>query len=285
MSTPALAKLSTAAPADPVGVEASSLLLMNRRGAAARGGASSWCSCSSSRGLVDQNADVKAGDVLFRLDPREHEAKLQQAEAQFAQAEPTNAQADFARVQELVRTKVMLKQEFDAAKAALGMESGLRVATAQRQNLQSQPENAHLQLSYNAITAPVAGRTSRRNAEFGAYVQPDHTLVAIVEPAVWIEANFKETQLAKMRVGQPAEITINALPGHEFLGTVESFSPASGAQFAILPPDNAIGNFTEVVQRVPLRVRFDADSIRGYEDRLRAGFSAVVAVRVKSAGP
>jgi membrane fusion protein (multidrug efflux system) len=268
---------------------------------------------------VEPNSDVKAGDVLFRLDPRDHEAKLQQAEAQFAQseavinftrtqisgahakvdqaqAELTKAQADFDRVQELVRTKVVSKQEFDAARAALdtasaglvsakssalGMESGLQVALAQRQNSQTQLDNARLQLSYNTITAPVAGRTSRRNAELGAYVQPGQTLVAIVEPAVWIEANFKETQLAKMHIGQPAEITIDALPGHAFRGRVESFSPASGAQFAMLPPDNATGNFTKVVQRVPVRIRFDADSIRGYEDRLRAGLSAVVAVRVK----
>jgi membrane fusion protein (multidrug efflux system) len=268
---------------------------------------------------VEQNTEVKAGDVLFRLDPRDHEAKLQQAEAQLAQseavinftktqidgahakidqsqAELTKAQADFARAQELIRTKVVSKQEFDAAKAALdsasaslvsakasalGMESGLHVAMAQLQNSKTQLENARLQLSYNTITAPVAGRTSRRNAELGAYVQPGQTLVAIVEPEVWIEANFKETQLAKMRIGQPVEINIDALAGHEFHGKVESFSPASGAQFAMLPPDNATGNFTKVVQRVPVRIRFEADSIRGFQDRLRTGLSALVAVRVK----
>jgi membrane fusion protein (multidrug efflux system) len=268
---------------------------------------------------VEQNSEVKAGDVLFRLDPRDHEAKVQQAEAQLAQsevviaftktqissahakvdqaqAELTKAQADFDRMEELTRTKVSSKQEFDAAKAtldtanaslvsakasALGMESGMHVAQAQLQNSKTQLENAKLQLSYNTITAPVSGRTSRRSAELGAYVQPGQTLIAIVEPSVWIEANFKETQLAKMRIGQPAEITIDALPGHEFRGTVESFSPASGAQFALLPPDNATGNFTKVVQRVPVRIRFDAGSIRGFEDRLRAGLSAVVAVRVK----
>ena len=127
----------------------------------------------------------------------------------------------------------------------------------------------------------MSGRTSKRNAELGTYVQPGQTLIAIVEPEVWIEANFKETQLAKMQLGQPADITIDALPGHTFQGTVESFSPASGAQFAMLPPDNATGNFTKVVQRVPVRVRLEPESIRGYEDRLRAGLSAVVAVRVR----
>jgi membrane fusion protein (multidrug efflux system) len=267
---------------------------------------------------VEENTEVKAGDILFRLDPRDHEAKLRQAEAQFAQsdavvnftrtqidgahakidqsqAELTKAQADFDRAEELSRTKVVSKQEFDAARAALdsaraslvstkatalGMESGLHVAMAQRENSQSQLENARLQLAYNTIVAPVAGRTSRRNAEVGAYVQPGQTLIAIVEPEVWIEANFKETQFAKMRLGQPAEISIDALPSHKITGRVESFSPASGAQFAMLPPDNATGNFTKVVQRVPVRIRFDPESIRGYEDRLRAGLSAVVAVRL-----
>jgi membrane fusion protein (multidrug efflux system) len=266
--------------------------------------------------LVDQNSDVKTGDVLFRLDPRDHEAKVAQAEAQLAQsnaliaftdaqiagskakvdeaqAQFVKAQADFDRTQELVRTKVASKQEFDAARATLdsaraslvsakasqiGMEAGLNVAHAQQQNSQSTLDNARLQLSYNTIVAPSAGRTSKRSAEIGAYVQPGQTLIAIVEPEVWIEANFKETQLGKMRAGQRVEITIDALPGHEFTGTVESFSPASGAQFAMLPPDNATGNFTKVVQRVPVRIRFDAQSIRGFEDRLRPGISAVVSV-------
>ena len=217
--------------------------------------------------LADENTLVKPGDILFRLDPRDHQAKLQQAEAQLvqsdavvafteaqivdthakvdqAQAQFTKAHADFQRTQELVKTKALSSQEFDAAKATLdsaraglasaqaaakGMESGLLVAKAQRQNSQSALENARLQLSYNTIVAPNAGRTSKRNAEVGAYVQPGQTLIAIVEPEVWIEANFKETQLAKMKINQQAEITIDALPGHTFTGIVESFSPASGA--------------------------------------------------------
>ena len=267
---------------------------------------------------VAENTSVKAGDVLFRLDPRDHEAKLAQAEAQLAQSEAvinfttsqiagahakvaeaqagaTKAEADFARMQELSKTKVASKQEFDAAKAAVetaratltsakasaeGMASGMRVAEAQLQNSRVALDNAKLQLSYNNVVAPVSGRTSKRSAELGAYVQPGQTLVAIVEPEVWIEANFKETQLAKMRVGQAVEIRVDALPGHVFTGKVESFSPASGAQFAMLPPDNATGNFTKVVQRVPVKIRFDPEGIRGFEDKLRAGISAVVAVEL-----
>jgi membrane fusion protein (multidrug efflux system) len=84
-----------------------------------------------------------------------------------------------------------------------------------------------------------------------------------------------------MREGQRAEITVDALPGHIFTGTVESISPASGAQFAMLPADNATGNFTKVVQRIPVRIRFDAESIRGFEERLRPGLSTVVSVALK----
>jgi membrane fusion protein (multidrug efflux system) len=269
--------------------------------------------------LVEQNSNVKAGDVLFRLDPRDNEAKRQQADAQLAQSDAfielakaqiadstakvdqaqaqfTKAKLDFDREQDLMRTKVASKQEYDSSKAAYdtasaslvsskaslqAMKSALLVAQAQRQNSQTSLENAQLQLSYNTITASATGRTSKRNAEVGAYVQPGQALIAIVEPDVWIEANFKETQLAKMRVGQRAEVAVDALPGHEFTGTVESFSPASGAQFAMLPADNATGNFTKVVQRVPVRIRLDAESVRGFEDRLRPGLSTVVSVQLK----
>jgi membrane fusion protein (multidrug efflux system) len=269
--------------------------------------------------LVEENKDVKAGDVLFRLDPRDHQAKVEQAEAQLAQsdalvayahaqvadasakidqaqAQYTKTHSDFERVQELTKTKVVSRQEFDSARAAFdaasaslvsarasaqAMNSAVLVAQAQRRNSQSSLDNARLQLSYNTITAPVSGHTSKRSAEVGAYAQPGQALIAVVEPDVWIEANFKETQLAKMCAGQHAEITVDALPGHEFTGTVDSFSPASGAQFAMLPADNATGNFTKVVQRVPVRIHLDPESIRGFEDRLRPGLSTVVSVRLK----
>jgi len=269
--------------------------------------------------LVEENSEVKAGDVIFRLDARDNEAKLKQSQAQLeesdamiaftkseiassnakveeAQAQLTKTRLDFDRARDLIRTKVNSQQEFDNAKAAydsagaaLGaaqasaqaMTSGLLMAQSQRMNSQTAVDNAKLQLSYTTITAPISGHTSKRNAEVGAYVQPGQSLIAIVEPEVWIEANFKETQLAKMRVGQKAEVSIDALPGHDFTGTVESFSPASGAQFALLPADNATGNFTKVVQRVPVKIHLDPESIRGFEDRLRPGLSVVVSVELK----
>ena len=146
---------------------------------------------------------------------------------------------------------------------------------------QAEAEQARLLLSYTKIVAPADGFVTAKSVEAGAYVREGQPLLALVPREVWVVANFKETQLTHMRVGQSAEITVDAIPDRVFRGTVESFSPASGAQFAMLPPDNATGNFTKVVQRVPVHIRFDPESIRGYEDRLPAGLSTVVSVRVK----
>jgi membrane fusion protein (multidrug efflux system) len=112
-------------------------------------------------------------------------------------------------------------------------------------------------------------------------VQAGQSLFALVEENYWIVANFKETQLNKMRTGQEVEISVDALGGRSFKGTLESLSPATGARFALLPPDNATGNFTKVVQRVPVKIAFDPDSIKGLEDRLRPGLSTVVRVQVR----
>ena len=102
--------------------------------------------------------------------------------------------------------------------------------------------------------------------------------MVVVQPDVWVVANFKETQLANMRLGQPVSISIDSIPGKEFKGTVNSFSPATGNEFALLPADNSTGNFTKIVQRVPVKIVFDPESVRGYEARIRAGESAIVKV-------
>ena len=269
--------------------------------------------------LFEENTEVKAGQILLRLDPSDQQSKLTQAEAMFSLAEAKAIQAesdiadnkakvtqaeaqsekaglDFERARELSQTKVVSKQEYDAAKmgndsakagaesakaSARGSESALIAARAQLKVAEAYRDDARLQLSYTTIVAPVSGRIGRRNVEIGHRVQAGQALLAIVQPEVWVEANYKETQLAKMRVGQEAEIEVDALPGHHFMGQIESFSPASGAQFAMLPPDNATGNFTKVVQRIPVRIHFDPKSIAGFEDRLQPGLSVVVGVRVK----
>ncbi|MBA3962143.1 MAG: HlyD family secretion protein [Chthoniobacterales bacterium] len=97
--------------------------------------------------------------------------------------------------------------------------------------------------------------------------------MAVVERDVWVLANLKETQLALLRVGQSVAIEIDAIPDHDFVGKVQSFSPGSGSTFAFLPPDNATSNFTKIVQRVPVKIVFDPERVRGYEDRIYPGLS------------
>ena len=138
-----------------------------------------------------------------------------------------------------------------------------------------------LKLSYTNITAPSGGRIGRKSAEVGQRVQPGQPIMAIVSNEYWVVANFKETQLEQIQPGQPVEIKLDAFPHHPFVGRVDNISPASGAQFALLPPDNATGNFTKIVQRIPVKVVFDPQSIKGYESRIAPGMSAEATVEVK----
>jgi membrane fusion protein (multidrug efflux system) len=119
---------------------------------------------------------------------------------------------------------------------------------------------------------------ARKSVEVGQRLQVGQPLLAVVDDNVWIVANFKETQLEKMRDKQPVEIKIDSFPNHAFRGHIDSLAPGSGNEFALLPPDNATGNFTKIVQRVPVKIVFEPDSVRGYENLLSPGLSAVVTV-------
>ncbi len=144
--------------------------------------------------------------------------------------------------------------------------------------------NARQQLSYTSILAPTSGVVGDRTVEVGEQVTPGLPLLSVVGDQVWVVANFKETQLERMRPGQSVTIDLDTFPNHPFQGRVESISPASGADFALLPPDNATGNFTKIVQRIPVKILFDPASIRGYESLVRSGMSATVSVDVGSSG-
>lgn len=139
-------------------------------------------------------------------------------------------------------------------------------------------DEAQLNLSYTKITAPTNGRVGKKVVEEGHRVQPGQPLLTVVGDDPWVVANYKETQLKNMQRGQRVEIQIDSVPGHKFEGRVLSFSPASGASFAVLPSDNATGNFTKIVQRIPVKIAFNTDSIRGYEDRLTPGLSVITSV-------
>lgn len=192
-------------------------------------------------------------------------------------AQASSAELDAAKANvEASRAKV---QAADAAVASA--QAQLSAAQAATASQEAAVRDAERELSYTTLVAPVEGRIGNKIVEVGNRVQVGQVLFALVSPEVWIMANFKETQLKKLTAGQPVEITIDALEGRTFTGKVDSISPASGAKFALLPPDNATGNFTKVVQRVPVKIVFDRESIRGVEDRLRPGLSTVVNVRIK----
>jgi len=142
-------------------------------------------------------------------------------------------------------------------------------------------EDAKLQLSYTVIKAPVTGRIGRKSVEAGQRVQVGQPLMAIVEDQPWVVANFKETQLEKMRAGQRVEVNVDAFPKHKFYGHVNSLAPGSGNEFALLPPDNATGNFTKIVQRIPVKIALDQESVRGYQNLLSPGMSSIVTVTTR----
>jgi multidrug resistance efflux pump len=142
-------------------------------------------------------------------------------------------------------------------------------------------EDAKLQLSYTNIKAPVSGRIGKKSVEAGQRLQVGQPLLAIVEDQPWVVANFKETQLEKIRVGQAVEIKIDTFPKHKFHGHVDSLAPGSGNEFALLPPDNATGNFTKIVQRIPVKIVLDQDSTRGYKTLISPGMSSVVTVTTR----
>ncbi len=170
-----------------------------------------------------------------------------------------------------VQTHVNVKQ-YDVSRAAIKeAETALR--------------EAELQLSYTKIVAPEDGRVGKKTVEVGQRVQPGQALLSVVSDEMWVVANFKETQLEKMRPGQDVEIKVDSFPSHPFHGHVLNFSPGSGATFALLPPDNATGNFTKIVQRVPVKVVFDASSIKEFKTRIVPGMSVVVTVEVDRQSP
>jgi membrane fusion protein (multidrug efflux system) len=188
---------------------------------------------------------------------------VKSARAQVSQSHGLVEQAQATHVQTAVNEK-----QFNVAQAAI-------------HQAEAQLRDARLQLSYTKIVAPVDGRIGKKIVEAGQRVQPGQQLMTVVADDIWVVANFKETQLEKMRPHQAVEIKVDSFPHHNFYGTVDSVSPGSGASFALLPPDNATGNFTKIVQRVPVKIRFDRASTRGYENLLVPGMSAVVSVDIK----
>jgi membrane fusion protein (multidrug efflux system) len=158
--------------------------------------------------------------------------------------------------------------------------SQISIAAATGRQRQVDVDDAKLNLSYTVLTAPASGLVSKVNVQVGQYLTAGQSTFSIVlDQSLWVVANFKETQYSKIRIGQPVVIEVDAIPGHKFDGTVSSFSPATGATFALLPPDNASGNFVKVVQRLPIKIEFTnkQDSLL---NRLKAGMNVNVDVHI-----
>lgn len=210
-------------------------------------------------------------------------------------------QTDYDRYDALVKQHAVTQSQFDAMKAerdaAISQRSVAmkQLEAAQRQEAaaveqvnvaesvvaqrQADLDYAKLQLTYVVITAPMDGQISKKNVQPGQYVQAGQALFSVVdESSVWVVANFKETQLARMETGQTVEIHVDAFGDEALTGEVASFSAATGARFALLPPDNATGNFVKVVQRVPVKIQVKAGN--NAAAKLRPGLSVSVVVNI-----
>jgi membrane fusion protein (multidrug efflux system) len=251
---------------------------------------------------AQDNQAVANGDTLIKLDPSDYQIKrdiaaaalmkaqadVSEAKAEISAASATQKklEADLRRSRNLQRQDVISQAELDAAQAGATASTAKQAAAgdqfeaakAQVKLREAELKNAELQLSWATITAPAAGHISKKNIQPGQYVAPGQQLIAIVgSNDLWVVANFKETQLEKMKPGQPVVISVDAFPGKEFKGTVQSISSGTGAKFTLLPPDNASGNFVKVTQRVPVKIVFTEKP----DKPLSAGMNVIVEVKVK----
>jgi membrane fusion protein (multidrug efflux system) len=283
--------------------------------------------------VVTDNQQVRAGDLLIKLDDRDYRAALAKADAAVAIQQDTltnldamrhlqdavvaQAQAEIAatdaeiirthddqvRAQQLVTSGVESTQDFQKANAdykealAAGEKSPASLTAAQRQldvigtqkqqaqaalaQSRADRDLAQLNLSYTELRAPIDGVVGNRSAQTGAYATTGSQLISLV-PArgLWIDANFKENQLALVRPGSPATVEVDSISGKVFHGHVVSIAPATGAQFSVLPPENATGNFTKIVQRVAVRILLDDEAAT--LGQLRPGLSVTAKINGKT---
>jgi membrane fusion protein (multidrug efflux system) len=227
--------------------------------------------------FAEEHSKVKQGDPLAQIDTSDYSSASDAAEAQVAslQARFKEAEVGFRRAVELFEKQAIPRERFDAAQAAY-KETGGHLKAAQ-----AALDQAKLNVSYTKILAPADGTIARKSVEPGQYVPAGQALFGFVAASErWVTANLKETELAGVTLGKRADVTVDAMPGKTFMGEVASISPSTGAVFSLLPPDNSTGNFTKVVQRVPVRIRL-LELTPADIDSLHAGLSAVVSIHLR----
>ncbi|MFQ2246745.1 HlyD family secretion protein [Aeromonas enteropelogenes] len=299
-------------------------------------GISSKLSGYISEVLVTDNQSVKAGQLIARLDDREFQSQVAEAQAdlhliqatienlaatrvqqlsliQQAEARVASAEAEQLRARQQVQRIGQLNQRHYSSQDSLDeVRASLQVTQAQMQEAKAalqaarerllvldaeakqnqaklalssaQLEQARLELSYTELRAPADGIIGKRSLREGLYVQSGMQVASLVPlQQVWVEANFKETQLAHMQPGQKVEVILDAYPDQPIEGIIDSLAPATGAKFALLPPENATGNFTKIVQRVPVKIRIpEPGPLAG---KLRPGLSTEVIVDTRTPEP
>ena len=265
---------------------------------------------------VDDNDFVKKGDLLLEIDSRDYQNKVDELENALKEAKSQKnvssndidqreadlaqtiknldfAQRDYERYAKLQKEGLCTKQEYDRAETAYkdalekqkAMNAVLQSAMSKDEaanahigKIQAQLAQAKLNLSYTKIYAPQDGNVSSRSVEQGNYVNVAQPLMAIVSPEMWIVANYKETQLTYMKKEQDVTIKIDTYPRKRFKGKIDSIQLASGAKASLFPPENAVGSYIKVVQRIPVKIVFTED-ISGYA--IAPGMSVIPKVKIR----
>ncbi len=259
---------------------------------------------------INDNQKIKEGDLVAKIDDTDYKVKLAQADANYqralfnqnvakanynaSQSEIQLAKTDLERYKKLYEAGAVSKQVYDSAQTKLdnvmakhtSAEQAIfskeenKVADADLKALKSLRDQAELNLSYTKIKAPQDGTVTNKNVEKGAYVQVGQSLFVLVPQEVWVVANFKESQVGHMRPGQEVEIKVDAYKDKVFKGKVDSIQRASGAKSSLFPPENAVGSFVKIVQRIPVKIVF-TEKIDPEVYNIVSGMSVVPKVRVR----
>lgn len=259
---------------------------------------------------ITDNQRVHEGDLVAKIDDADYIVKVEQAKARYERAllNQTNAKAnltaantnievakkDLERYKNLYEQGAVSKQTLDTAQAkydaaqaqqttaeqALFSKEGTKVADADLKELKALKDQAELNLSYTKIYAPQNGTVSNRRVEKGMYVQVGTPLFVVVPDDVWVVANYKENQLRHMKPGQEVQIKIDTYPDKVFKGKVDSIQRSSGAKSSMFPPENAVGSFVKIVQRIPVKIVF-TEKIDPEEYNIVPGMSVVPKVRIR----